>query len=532
MPQLKVPEDVASFTDIYQYEENYKTESVSSRASSPKSLSDTDYSLSESSESPEGSIISDLELEAERIANDLDNMKITEIQAEEMMKEGVDMRHVLQAAWKLKPKITKKFKKGVKLNGSAVLKLLNFANYDEKEEEEDQNAKLSRAWAQYEKSLNRRSRAPPGFENIDAVIEKKKAIKEKDEILVSYANGTNTFNLATEPMTVHNVTVSCMVDSCRGFVQQTKNPTFVGLKNLEDEMLVNYSMEAGNPLMRPIAQGSVVAVNTDDKWYRCQVVSYNPTLDTCDIKFVDHGGYTTVPATDLQQLKSEFLRLPFQAIEVYFAHVRPADHEIQIDIASEILFNSSISLQLVGSADDGVAMVQAYYYDGDYVNLFTQEIIDTCMLEVPQSLLTPSEMSSTTSEEDATSSSSCTSSESSDVSPHVAPVVEDAAPTNPCLAPVVYSPAPEYMYPPTYIYTDEAGYQHVYYLTGPYVIMPVSNPTTTTSPEEYVTPPNDNVNNQEEETASEEQADSSYDFINKPYEEWTQEDYARYYGDC
>ena len=88
------------------------------------------------------------------------------------------------------------------------------------------------------------------------------------------------------------------------------------------------------------------------------------------------------------------------------------------------------------------------------------------------------------------------------------------------------------MYPPTYIYTDEAGYQHVYYLTGPYVIMPVSNPTTTISPEEYVTPPNDNVNNQEEETASAEQADSSYDFINKPYEEWTQEDYARYYGDC
>merc|ERR1712107_928571 len=87
-----------------------------------------------------------------------------------------------------------------------------FAN-DDKEEEEDQNAKLSRAWAQYEKSLNRRSRAPPGFENIDAVIEKKKAIKEKEEILVSYANGTNTFNLATEPMTVHNVTVSCMVDS-------------------------------------------------------------------------------------------------------------------------------------------------------------------------------------------------------------------------------------------------------------------------------------------------------------------------------
>ena len=35
-------------------------------------------------------------------------------------------------------------------------------------------------------------------------------------------------------------------------------------------------------------------------------------------------------------------------------------------------------------------------------------------------------------------------------------------------------------------------------------------------------------NNSESETCS----DNNYDFINKPYEEWTQEDYARYYGDC
>ena len=148
MPQLKVPADMC-LEETFHYEDNYKTESVSSRSSSPKSLTETDCSsVSEVSESPDGSVISDLELEAERIANDLDNMKITEIQAEEMMKEGMDMRHVLQAAWKLKPKLTKKFKRGVKLNGSAMLKLLNFASYEE-DLEDDQNSKLSRAWSQY-----------------------------------------------------------------------------------------------------------------------------------------------------------------------------------------------------------------------------------------------------------------------------------------------------------------------------------------------------------------------------------------------
>ena len=538
MPELKVPADMCHFTDTYSYEDNYKTDSVSSRSSSPKSVSDTDFSLSESSESPEGSVISDLELEAERIANDLDNMKITEIQAEEMMKEGMDMRHVLQAAWKLKPKITKKFKKGVKLNGSAVLKLLNFAAYDEKDED-DQTTKMSRAWAQYEKGLNsKRTRAPPGFENIDTVIEKRRAVKEQEQILVSYANGTNTFNLATEPMTVHGVTISCVLDSCRGFVQQTNNPTFVGLQNLEEEMHSNYSLETGPgaQLMRPIAPGSVVAVNTDQKWYRCQVVSYNPSLDTCDVKFVDHGGYTTIAADDLRQLKSEFLRLPFQAIEVYFAHVRPADHEIEIDIASEILFNTSVSLQLVGTAEDGVAMVQAYYYDGDYVNLFTQEVIDTCMAEVPHTFLAPA-LESAESETTSDVTSSDTSSPSPLCTPETTSESECEVPPN-CPAPEMYPT--EYMYPaqgPAYVYTDEAGYQHVYYLTGPYVVMPLPAMPDTSSEESAANSDNDEgvvsygpVCHEPAPVPAPEQ--TQYDFINKPYEEWTQEDYARYYGDC
>ena len=81
MPGQKIPADMVSFTDTFAYEENYKTESLSSRSSSPKSLPDTEYSLSESSESPEGSIIFDFDGDVEKISNELDNMKITEIQA-------------------------------------------------------------------------------------------------------------------------------------------------------------------------------------------------------------------------------------------------------------------------------------------------------------------------------------------------------------------------------------------------------------------------------------------------------------------
>jgi len=392
MPLHKVPLDVCDYSGDWRGEENYKTESLSSRSSSPKSLTESSeswasspLSISEASESPEGSIISETENEADRIANDLDNMKITEIQAEEMMKEGADMRHVLKAAYQLKPKcISKmKFKKGTKLNGRAVLSLLNFDKYKEKEEENEQKQRMSRAWAEYEQRLNRGKgvRPPPGFESLDQAIAKKINEKvEEPEFLVSYANGTNTLTLASQPIVVHDVTVSCVVDSCRVFLQHMKNPTFEGLKNLENELLTTYSMEPAKDLLRPIAQGSVLGVFSDSKWYRCQVESYNTKQDTCDIKFVDHGGYTTVPASHLRQLKSEFLRLPFQSIEVYLAHVNPSTSEMQTDITAEILFHANVSIRLLGQADDGVPMIQAYYYDGDYINIFTQDIINSCTL--------------------------------------------------------------------------------------------------------------------------------------------------------
>jgi len=554
MPGRKIPSEICNFSDDLTFEENYKADSVSSRSSSPKSVLETDYSVSESSESPEGSIISDYEIEAERIANDLDNMKITEIQAEEMMKEGADMRHVLTTAWKLKPKITKKFKKGTKLSGKAVLKLLNF-DYNDQDAELDQQQRMSRAWAQYEKSLNRRSRAPPGFENIDDIIARKSSKAQKPECLVSYANGTNTLNLATEPIIVHDITMSCMVDSCRGFIQQMNNPTFEGLANLEEEIYSTYSMEPAKELLRPIATGSVLGVFTDDKWYRCQVVSFNAVNDTCDIKFVDHGGYTTVPVSALRQLKADFLRLPFQAIEVYLAHVNPSEQEIQTDIASEILFHKNISIQLLGMADDGLPMVQAYYYDGDYINIFTQEIIDTCMTSIPSSPETPCQETSEnvvtpveSSWAEEVEEEEVKANEATEVAPNSAEVVaSNFYPTE------YYSQQsgayyqPELQAQPTfaYVYQDQNGMNQIYYVAGPYMV-----PQTPYTATEVNSPPSESssdsgvssgsvseeVSSQEETSSSEESTDcttvskDSHDFINKPFEDWTQEDYAIYYG--
>ena len=103
--------------------------------------------------------------------------------------------------------------------------------------------------------------------------------------------------------------------------------------------------------------------------------------------------------------------------------------------------------------------------------------------------------------------------------------------------------------PPAYIYTDEAGYQHVYYVTGPYVIMPLppmpqyandgslsphSDDSSVVSygPVATDTTSTEDTSSSDSSSSDSSESDNSYDFINKPFEEWTQEDYARYYGDC
>lgn len=589
MPRNKAPVDVSSYSEDWRTEENFKDESVSSRSSSPKSLTESwassPISISEASESPEGSVISDSELEADRIANDLDNMKITEIQAEEMMKEGADMRHVLKAAYQLKPKgLGKmKFKKGTRLNGRAVLSLLNFDNYQEKDEAYEQKQRMSRAWAEYEQRQKRGKgvRPPPGFETLDSVIAKKfNDTVEEPDFLVSYANGTNTLTLATDPIVVHGVTVSCVVDSCKVFIRDEKNPTFEGLKNMEAELFSSYTLEQPKELLRPIAPGSVLGVFSDAKWYRCQVVSYNTKQDTCDVKFVDHGGYTTVPASQLRQLKPHFLRLPFQAIEVYLAHVNPSTDEVQTDVTSEILFHGQISIKLLGHTDDGLPMIQAYYYDGDYINIFTQEIINSCTINTQLTAASSGLQSPCSSEELSHGDSPILSHEEcpalgnsgdfptqeedkehTDLEGY-SPLPLAESPDSLQMFPAFpyYSPDMAYVGAPVdpsqapiaYCYLDAQGLQQIYYVAGPY-ILPSDTQHITAAPSEevnsFVAPSDDSSvlsfgwSPETESEPSEELTTSSEatsedpsssteesDLDSKPYEEWTQEDYARYYG--
>lgn len=73
-------------------------------------------------------------------------------------------------------------------------------------------------------------------------------------------------------------------------------------------------------------EGSICAAPTENNWYRAQVISASEEAGTAVVKLVDFGGYLTLDADQLKQIRSDFMTLPFQATEALLAFVKPANN--------------------------------------------------------------------------------------------------------------------------------------------------------------------------------------------------------------
>lgn len=60
-----------------------------------------------------------------------------------------------------------------------------------------------------------------------------------------------------------------------------------------------------------------------DGWYRAQIVSVDTETETCEVRFLDYGGYLSLSTPCLRAVRADFLTLPFQAVECYLANVAP-----------------------------------------------------------------------------------------------------------------------------------------------------------------------------------------------------------------
>jgi len=95
------------------------------------------------------------------------------------------------------------------------------------------------------------------------------------------------------------------------------------------------------------AAGVVCAAPSQGSWYRAEVIDVRTAapeegLSTeevvCDIKFVDYGGYMTLPASALRQIRTDFMMLPFQATECYLADITSLDGKFEVFFCTCWLF--------------------------------------------------------------------------------------------------------------------------------------------------------------------------------------------------
>lgn len=132
-----------------------------------------------------------------------------------------------------------------------------------------------------------------------------------------------------QPDNQFEVYVSAM-ESPSKFWLQIVGPKATELDCLVEEMTEYYGKPENRSqhTLYEINAGDLVAAifQYDNKWYRAEVLEtrYNSEEKVAKLYYVDYGDTDMVPCKDLYELRTDFLRLHFQAVECFLAKVEPA----------------------------------------------------------------------------------------------------------------------------------------------------------------------------------------------------------------
>lgn len=188
-------------------------------------------------------------------------------------------------------------------------------------------------------------------------------------------NGSVCLSLAEGVM--HDVFVSSIVGGGHVFLQQPYHPTFFALERLDQCMTKTYNQFSCPQVPLPIAINSVCVAPCDGNWYRCQVVAYDEESGLCDIKYLDYGGYHSIAASELRQIRTDFLSLPFQAIECYLANINPTDDEnISAFVLEELISQQVVQARMIGTNEQGVPMIHLYRATNGQTTMVNRELVD------------------------------------------------------------------------------------------------------------------------------------------------------------
>ncbi|CAH1376311.1 unnamed protein product [Tenebrio molitor] len=138
-----------------------------------------------------------------------------------------------------------------------------------------------------------------------------------------------------QPDAQFEVYVSAMVDPSR-FWLQIVGPKATELDVLVEEMTEYYRKQENRDshVLDKVSKSDLVAAvfQYDSKWYRAEVLSLtNDNPPQAELYYVDYGDTDVVPIEELYELRTDFLRLHFQAIECFLARVDPVGESWSVD---------------------------------------------------------------------------------------------------------------------------------------------------------------------------------------------------------
>lgn len=178
----------------------------------------------------------------------------------------------------------------------------------------------------------------------------------------------------------NDVIISTVMSGGHVFFQQPLHPSYPSLNILQSCMLQSYSMD-DSPALPEITEDAICVAPTNGGWYRVQIISHNPETQSCLVKYLDYGGYTSVLGTDLRQIRTDFMTVSFQAIECLLSNIKPVGGGTAwVPEAAEFLQQLSkgiiLQAQVAGYSSDGLPEVLLYACIApDNVVFINQELV-------------------------------------------------------------------------------------------------------------------------------------------------------------
>ncbi|XP_043270001.1 KH domain-containing protein akap-1 [Venturia canescens] len=155
----------------------------------------------------------------------------------------------------------------------------------------------------------------------------------------------------------NDITVCHILKPNRLFVQLPTHPTYPSLRILDQNMTQHYDTIESPPVPDQLSKGMLVVAKCYDRWVRAYVENPDPNGQQNLVRLVDHGGYWTFSNGEMRKIRSDYLTLPFQAIEVFLAHIRPVNGEWKqeaYDVVAQMCSGSIGQAQIEGYIDSNI----------------------------------------------------------------------------------------------------------------------------------------------------------------------------------